>query len=130
MMQIQCTALSCALDELGATQSELAEILFRRDERRRYDLITKRRALSREVTIVNNLAVSLFEGFGDADLLAAYRRIYAAARSKAAIHQSNWSALRVGEFEDQYRDSARDAGKAHKLFSEWVRAAISTIEKS
>lgn len=127
MRDEQCAALLRALDVLGKTQVELARISSGGGKRHRQDLIAVRRARNLQIAEVGTLADELFGEVGDIALLTDYRRLSSAARSAAASHQARWSAAHVGVFEHEYRSSAREAGDAYRLFSEWMRNAIVKI---
>ena len=114
--------LVAELDALENLQARLAAIATRTDSERRYELIQLRKKLSGQITIMGHLSESLFAGAPDK--LAEFRRHYSAMRSVTALHQAEWPAVRLGDVDDLYRQSALRVSTANGVFVRWLREAL------
>jgi hypothetical protein len=112
------------LTKLEAIQADLAAIATRDDEGRRADLIALRRQLSDQIALLGRLADDLFGNHVSPELKAEYRSRFSAMRSKTALHQANWPAVRLGQFDDDYRTSATGVRDANRAFVAWMRATL------
>lgn len=116
-------------DELGALealQAQLAAIAVRSDLERRHELIQLRKQLAAQIVEIGDACNSLFAP--DAASLAEFRRRYSAMRSATALHQAEWPAVRLGEVDDQYRQSALRARQANGVFVNWLRSRLGDQE--
>jgi len=117
-------AIAQALDGLEALHAEIAAITARTDENRKRELVEKRRALSTQLGTVAALADGAIMATGDAELTLAYRSRLSNLRSKMAMHQADWPAVRLGEGGEAFRASARRMREANRDFIAWMRAAL------
>jgi hypothetical protein len=108
-------------------QVELAASAVRTDDRRRHDLIRLRRNLSQQIAKVGELADPIFASAQDPSVARTYRAKFSGMRSAAAIHQSNWPAVRLGESVEEFQQSALGVRKANREFIEWVRDALAQL---
>ncbi|TPG16417.1 hypothetical protein EAH87_14380 [Sphingomonas koreensis] len=110
------------LDALEAIQALLAAIAVRTDPERRHELVQLRKRLAGQIMAVGDACECLFAS--DALGLAEFRRRYSAMRSATALHQAEWPAVRLGEVDDLYRQSALRARQANGVFANWLRARL------
>ncbi|HSX55089.1 MAG TPA: hypothetical protein VLG14_07315 [Sphingomonas sp.] len=116
--------LAGALDRLEAIHAEIAAITARTDEGRKRELVEKRRALAMQLGTVAALADGAIMATRDAELVLAYRARLSNLRSKMAMHQADWPAVRLGEGGEAFRASARRMREANRDFIAWMRAAL------
>lgn len=116
--------LADALDRLEAIHAEIAAITARTDEGRKRELVEKRRALAMQLGTVAALADGAIMATRDAELVLAYRARLSNLRSKMAMHQADWPAVRLGEGGEAFRASARRMREANRDFIVWMRAAL------
>ncbi|MCW3835649.1 hypothetical protein ACFQ1E_06045 [Sphingomonas canadensis] len=120
-------ALMRELDLLEKVQADLAAIAGRADDDRRHDLIRLRKALSDQISAVGREADQFFSGLGDADFVRDFRNRFSQMRSAAALHQARWPAVRLGEYVEEYRESARVVRETNRAFIAWARSALSAL---
>jgi hypothetical protein len=113
------------LDALEKIQADLAAVAGRTDDGRRHDLIQLRRLLSTQIALVGQVCEPLFEA-GSEDHRQ-FRQYYSKMRSAAALHQAEWPAVRLGEFDDEYRRSAIGVRTANRAFVAWLRQKLESI---
>lgn len=120
--------LARELRALEAVQAELAGIAERTDDARRHELIRLRRQLSRQIAEVGRVAEPIFAA-AEARMAREYRSKFSRMLSAAALHQANWSAVRLDEQIENYRTSALGVGQANKEFVAWVRDALGHLRE-
>lgn len=111
------------IDTLERIQAELAGIASRTDEERKPALVELRRQLSAQIARVGTLADSLFVA-SDSEVTRAYRAHFSRMRSRAALHQADWPAVRLGENPEAYRASALGVREANREFVAWMRTTL------
>lgn len=110
------------LEALEEIQGKLAAIAARSDPARRHKLVQLRKSLAPQIATVGEAGESLFAS--NAVLLAEFRQRHAAMRSATALHQAEWPAVRLGEIDDLYGQSALRARQANAAFASWLRAQL------
>lgn len=114
--------VATALGELEVIQASLAAIAARSDPERRLELVQLRLRLAEKIAVVGHACESRFKG--DHGRLAECRRRLSAMRSAIAAHQMDWPAVRLGEDDHLYRQSAARARQANADFTAWLNAEL------
>jgi hypothetical protein len=112
------------LTQLERIQAGLAAIAGRTDEARLAELIQLRRELAQQINLMGQAAERYFTAIEDSDLMRVYRGHYSEMRSKAALHQANWPAVRLKDAGAEYQISARAVREANKAFTAWMRSQL------
>ncbi|QNA84177.1 hypothetical protein G4G27_09405 [Sphingomonas sp. So64.6b] len=113
------------LEALEKIQADLAALAKRTDDGRRHELIQHRRLLSTQIAVLGELCEPLFEA-GSEDHRQ-FRQYYSKMRSATALHQAEWPAVRLGEFDEGYRRSASGVHAANQAFVTWLRQKLESL---
>lgn len=116
-----------ALDGLEALFGQIGAITARTDEGRKRELVQKRRELSEQLGTVARLAETLITATSDAETVSAYRAHLSKLRSRMAMHQADWPAVKLGEETEAFRASARRMRETNREFISWMRAALDRL---
>ena len=117
-------ALAREIGKLENILAEIAAVTARTDAERRKDLVALRRLLSAQIYTIGQAAEPLF---ADTAELAVYRAKFSRMRSMAALHQSSWPAITLGERPDEYRESVKPMREANRDFIAWTREALTRL---
>ena len=117
-------ALIREVDKLEEILTQIVAVTMRTDTERRKDLVALRRVLSAQIFTVGQAGEPVF---ADTAELTTYREKFSRMRSMAAIHQSSWPAITLGERPEEYRESVKPMREANRDFIRWTRAALTRL---
>jgi hypothetical protein len=115
-------AFKLEIDALEKLLNEIAAVIARSDDQRRFDLVKLRRGLSLRIGAIGRLADPLFRGTAE---YQEYNARFSSMRAAAAEHQASWPAVLLGERGAEFHDSARPMREANREFIKWARRTLS-----
>lgn len=116
------------LDLLEKVQGDLAAIATRTDAERKHDMIRLRKALADQIAMVGRVADEVIAAVGDAGFAREFRNRFSQMRSTTAFHQARWPAVRLDDYVEDYRESAKTVRETNRAFIAWARATIPALD--